>query len=190
MQIRAVPPRLETGWAPRSICRDGLRRRRPFELNRDGGGPFEGGEGMTDDAPLLCRSYLNGALFVSLRYLTARAIRRRCGARSASSLSGDGVAGGGTAGAGAGRAHAVRPALPQGRGGGAAVRASARPAHAARLGVPGHHQAVLRGCSARECQRGGIKAAACRLIHCCRRRLQRRHNASRRSPRSVFRRLE
>ena len=29
---------------------------------------------MTDDAPLLSRSYLNGALFVSLRYLTARAI--------------------------------------------------------------------------------------------------------------------
>src|SRR6476646_10134642 len=45
------------------------------------------------------------------------------------------------AGAGAGRPHAVRAALREGRGGGAAVRASARPAHAARPGVHGHHQA-------------------------------------------------
>ena len=45
------------------------------------------------------------------------------------------------AGEGAGRPHAVRAALPEGRGGGAAVRASARPAHAARPGVHGHHQA-------------------------------------------------
>ena len=37
-----------------------------------------------------------------------------------------------------------RPALSEGRGG-AAVRASARPAHAARSGVHGHHQPVLRG---------------------------------------------
>src|SRR6266702_3039784 len=58
--------------------------------------------------------------------------RQRCGARSASSLSGDGMAGRGTAGTGAGGAHAVRTALPEGPGGGAAVRASARPAHAAR----------------------------------------------------------
>ena len=71
--------------------------------------------------------------------------RRRRGARSASSLSGDGVAGRGTAGEGAGRPHAVRPALPEGRGGGAAVRASARSAHAARPGVHGHHQPLLRG---------------------------------------------
>ena len=56
--------------------------------------------------------------------------RRRRGARSASSLSGDGLARRGTAGEGAGRPHAVRPALHQGRGRGAAVRASARPVHA------------------------------------------------------------
>jgi hypothetical protein len=42
-----------------------------------------------------------------------------------------GVAGRGTAGEGPGRAHAFCPALPQGRGGGATIRASARPAHAA-----------------------------------------------------------
>src|SRR5436190_7570456 len=42
--------------------------------------------------------------------------RRRRGARSASSLSSDGVAGRGAAGEGAGRPHAVRTALPEGRG--------------------------------------------------------------------------
>ena len=55
------------------------------------------------------------------------------------------MAGRGTAGEGAGRPHAVCAALPQGRGGGAAVRASARSAHAARPGVHGHHQPLLRG---------------------------------------------
>ena len=45
----------------------------------------------------------------------------------------------------AGRPHAVFAALPQGCGGGAAVRASARSADAARPGVHGHHQPLLRG---------------------------------------------
>ena len=52
----------------------------------------------------------------------------------------------GVAGEGAGRTHAVCATLRQGRGGGATIRASARPAHAARPGVHGHHQPVLRGC--------------------------------------------
>src|SRR5215471_1281589 len=71
--------------------------------------------------------------------------RRRRGARSAPSLSGDGVAGGRAAGEGARWPQPVRAALPQGCGGGAAVRASARPVHAPRPGVHGHHQPVLRG---------------------------------------------
>src|SRR5271157_889568 len=69
-------------------------------------------------------------LFVSRRRSLARGLRRGRGARSASSLSGDGVAGRGAAGKGTGRPHAVRTALPEGRGGGAAVRASARSADA------------------------------------------------------------
>ena len=51
----------------------------------------------------------------------------------------------GTAGEGTGWPHAIRAALSEGRGGGAAVRVSARPADAARPGVHGHHQSVLRG---------------------------------------------
>ena len=46
---------------------------------------------------------------------------------------------------GAGRAHAVRPALHQGPGRGAAVRPSARSLQPARPGVHGHHQPLLRG---------------------------------------------
>src|SRR5215831_10591723 len=46
---------------------------------------------------------------------------------------------------GAGWPHAVGPALREGRGGGATVRPSTRPADAARPGVHGHHQSVLRG---------------------------------------------
>ncbi len=41
--------------------------------------------------------------------------------------------------------NAVRAALLEGRGGGAAVRASARPADAARPRVHGHHQPLFRG---------------------------------------------
>src|SRR5258705_2037370 len=48
-------------------------------------------------------------------------------------------------GEGAGRPHAVRSALHQGCGGRTAVFASARPIHAARPGVHGHHQPLLRG---------------------------------------------
>ena len=55
------------------------------------------------------------------------------------------LAGRGAARERAGRPHAIRAALSEGRGGGAAVRVSARPAHAARPSVHGHHQPLLRG---------------------------------------------
>ena len=70
--------------------------------------------------------------------------RRRRGAGAPPSLSGDGVARRGIAGAGAGRPHAVRPALHQGPGRGAAVRPPARSVQPARSGVHGHHQPLLR----------------------------------------------
>jgi hypothetical protein len=62
--------------------------------------------------------------------------RRRRGARAPPSLPGDGVARRRIAGGGAGRAHAVRPALHQGPGRGAAVRPPARSLQPARSGTP------------------------------------------------------
>ena len=94
---------------------------------------------------VLHRLFVSGSDRAADRWREDYRDRRRRGARSASSLSGDGVAGRGAAGEGAGRPHAVRTALPEGRGRGAAVRASARSAHAARPGVHGHHQPLLRG---------------------------------------------
>lgn len=69
--------------------------------------------------------------------------RRRGGARAAPSLPRDGVAGRRAAGQGAGRPHAVRAALHQGPGGGAAVRPPARSLQPARSRVHGHHQPLL-----------------------------------------------
>jgi hypothetical protein len=65
---------------------------------------------------VLHRLLVSGSDRAADRWREDYAIAGVQGARSASSLSSDGVAGRGAAGEGAGRPHAVRTALPEGRG--------------------------------------------------------------------------
>src|SRR4029077_9188705 len=78
---------------------------------------------------VLHRLFVSGSDRAADRWREGLGIAGVRGARSAPPLSGDGLAGRGTIGGGAGRPHAVVAALPEGRGGGAVVRASARPVH-------------------------------------------------------------